>query len=93
MMTNKEHLATLSPADWFDRVEWLYHSYAKLYTDGRAAIMHWLDQPYHAVVPVKSNDSTYYFCPVCFSPYFNHDPVCWKCRTDLCWEDIYENRT
>ena len=30
-MTNKEHLATLSPTDWFDRVDWLSHSYGKFY--------------------------------------------------------------
>ena len=91
-MTNKEHLATLSANDWFDRIYWLYHSYGKFYTDSRAAIIHWLDEQYHSVTPITSNDLMYYYCPVCFTPFYNREPVCYKCRTNLDWESVYEKK-
>lgn len=55
-MTNKEHLATLTPNEWMWRVDWLFHQYGKAFTDTWPAIMDWLEKEYTPVTPMRPND-------------------------------------
>lgn len=86
-MTNKEHLAELSPQDWYSRVDWLFHRYSKWYTDSYVAILDWLEREYEPVKPLLPNvpDYMYKYCPVCYSPLFNHEKKCCLCGTDIDW--------
>ena len=87
-MTNKEHLSTISSEDWCMRVDWLFHSYRKQFTDSMVAVIHWLDQEYAPVKPIKSNmvDNSYDYCPVCYSPLYDHTK-CYRCLTDIDWKE------
>lgn len=50
-MTNKEWLSTLSPKEWWDTIDWLYHVYGKRWTDSRLAIMDWLEEKHEDIQP------------------------------------------
>ena len=88
-MTNKEHLATLKPEEWWARIDWLYHVYGKSYTSSPQAIMHWIEEEYKIVEPILGNepDRKFYFCPVCYSPILEGSKKCWKCITELKWKN------
>ena len=87
-MTNKEQLATIEPLAWVQRVDWLYHAYGKRYTDTWVAIADWLEQEYVPVKPLHTNaPGTWYYCPICYMSVVKGDPKCYKCCTDLVWED------
>lgn len=87
-MTNKEHLATLPSAEWYCRVDWLYHNYSKSFTNSYYAVTQWLDKEYEPVKPIKPNDPDYPFvlCPVCYTPVNYGDSKCCKCLTDIFWD-------
>jgi len=89
-MTNKEHLATLPSTEWVMRVDWLYHSFGKSYTDSLAAIMDWLEKEYKVVKPVPSNlpNESWYYCPVCYTATIVYEPKCYKCCTGFDWSDV-----
>lgn len=91
-MTNKEHLAMLPPLEWVQRVDWLYHSYGKWYTDSWNAIMDWLEKQYAPAKPMPSNipDESWYYCPVCYTATLENNPKCCKCCTDLDWSDYHK---
>ena len=58
-MTNQEYLSTLSPEDFYTKLEWLLHDYGRNYIDIRIAIINWLKEEYKN--PSKC-------------PYFGHCP-------------------
>lgn len=90
MITNKEHLATLPSTEWVMRVDWLYHSFGKAYTDSLAAIMDWLEEEYKVVKPSPSNlpNESWYYCPVCYTATIVNEPKCYKCCTDFDWSNV-----
>ena len=53
-MTNKEWLSTLSAEEWWDVINWLYHTYGMMWTDSRLAIMAWLEEEHKPITDVYS---------------------------------------
>ena len=61
-MTNQEYLSTLSPEDFYAKLEWLLLYYARDYIDIRGTVIDWLKQEY-------KNPKKWGKCP-----YFEYSP-------------------
>lgn len=80
-MTNKEHLATLSAEDWYDRVYSLTHDYGRQFTDTRHAVIDWLNQEYKPLKLILGD--IYSYCPFCYSPIVDANKECPRCRSQF----------
>ena len=79
-MTNKEQLVHLSSRDWYARIDWLYHDYAKNYTDSRAAIINLINEEYKPVEPLRIAELK--VCPICLQSIIAKSDRCMKCKTE-----------